>query len=122
MRRSLGLVLGGGLALGVAALAYWYRWSRRQDWLDTVLAQDCRHVPPLPQVGVVTLAGIAMCLIAAACSGVALPRSTRAASALAGILLTAALLGAIGGTVVLADTPSAPSDGLDGSGLPCPSG
>ena len=121
-RRSLGLVLGGVLALSVAALAYWYRWSRRQHWLETVLAQDCRHVPPLPQVGAVTLVGIAMCLVAAACSGVALLRATPLIPALAGILLTTALLGVLGGTVVLTDTPSKPSDGLDGSGLPCPSG
>ncbi|TDW92311.1 hypothetical protein [Kribbella sp. VKM Ac-2566] len=121
-RRSLGLILGGVLALSVGALAYWYRWSRRQHWLETVLAQDCRHVPPLPQVGIVTLGGIAMRLVAAACSSVALLRSSRGLTALAGILLTAALLGSLGGTVVLTDTPSKPSDGLDGSGLPCPSG
>lgn len=121
-RRSLGLILGGVLALGVGALAYWYRWSRRQHWLETVLANDCRHVPPLPQVGAVTLVGIAMCLVAAACSAVALLRFSRATTALAGILLTTALLGALGGTVVLIDTPTTPSDGLDGSGLPCPSG
>jgi hypothetical protein len=70
----------------------------------------------------VTLVGIAMCLVAAACSGVALLRSTRLTTALAGILLTAALLGGLGGAIVLTDTPSKPFDGLDGSGLPCPSG
>ncbi|MGW6201994.1 hypothetical protein ACWF0M_37970 [Kribbella sp. NPDC055110] len=43
-------------------------------------------------------------------------------SALTAILVTAAMLGAIGGTVVLTDTPSPPSDGLDSSGLPRPSG
>ena len=121
-RRSLGLILGGVLALIVGALAYWYRWSRRQHWLETVLAQDCRHVPPLPQVGAMTLVGIAMCLVAAVCAGVALLRSTRALTALSVLLLTTALLGALGGTIVLTDTPSKPSDGLDGSGLPCPSG
>ncbi|TCC07927.1 hypothetical protein [Kribbella soli] len=121
-RRSLGLVLGGVLALSVGALAYWYRWSRRQHWLETVLAQDCRHVPPLPRVGAVTLIGIAMCLVAAGCSGAALLRSSRGLTALACIVLTTALLGGLGGTVVLTDTPSKPSDGLDGSGLPCPSG
>lgn len=121
-RRSLRLILGGVLALIVAALAYWYRWSRRHHWLETVLAQDCRHVPPLPQVGAVTLIGIALCLVATACAGVALLRSTRVLTALAVLLLTTALLGAVGGAIVLTDTPSKPSDGLDGSGLPCPSG
>jgi hypothetical protein len=120
--RSVGLIVGGVLALSVGALAYWYRWSRRQHWLETVLAEDCRHVPPLPQVGTVTLLGIAMCLVAAACSSIALLRSSRSLTAIAGILLTTALLGGLGGTVVLTDTSSKPSDGLDGSGLPCPSG
>lgn len=116
------LLFVGGLALAAAALAYWWRWSRRQDWLETVLAQNCRHVPPLPHVGALTLLGIVMCLVAVACFSACLLHSPRIVSAVAGLLLIAAVLGAVGGTVVLADTPSKPSDGLDGSGLPCPTG
>ena len=46
----------------------------------------------------------------------------RKAALTAAALLFAGILGAAGGTLVLVDTPSKASDGLDGSGLPCPSG
>lgn len=114
--------LAGVLALAAAALAYWFRWHQRHEWLVTVVADQCRHVPPLPHVGIVTSVGIVFCLVAGASFIVYLQRCGLLTGALAGVLLIGALLGAAGGTLVLADTPTKTSDGLDGSGLPCPEG
>jgi hypothetical protein len=103
-------------------VAYWVRGHQRQQWFDTVVANKCRHVPPLPQVGAVTVAGLILCLAAVGCFLAAMPRAHLLIQMLAGVLLIAAVLGAAGGTLVLVDTPTKTSDGLDGSGLPCPSG
>ncbi|WP_329005441.1 hypothetical protein OHA18_18900 [Kribbella sp. NBC_00709] len=122
MSRRSASFLAGLLALVAAVVAYWIRWHERQQWQETVVAGKCQHVPPLPHVGAVTVAGLVLCLAAVGCFIACLPRSHPLIQALACVLLVAALLGAAGGTLVLVDTPTKTSDGLDGSGLPCPSG
>ncbi|WP_432887064.1 hypothetical protein ACQPYH_04660 [Kribbella sp. CA-245084] len=122
MSRRTAALVAGLLALVAAAAAYWVRWHERQDWLHTVVGTKCQHVPPLPQVGVVTVAGMVLCLAAAGCFLASAPRARALTQALAGVLLVAAVIGAAGGGLVLVDTPTKASDGLDGSGLPCPSG
>ncbi|MER7251744.1 hypothetical protein [Kribbella sp. NPDC000426] len=119
--RSTALPIGA-LALAGAVIAYWIRYHERQNWLHTVVATKCQHVPPLPHVGAVTVAGLVLCVIAAAYFVAATPRSRPAFQALAALLLVTAVLGAAGGALVLFDTPTKTSDGLDGSGFPCPSG
>ncbi|MFI5696735.1 hypothetical protein ACIA58_33080 [Kribbella sp. NPDC051586] len=122
MSRRSTTLLAGLLALAGAVVAYWVRWHERQEWLHTVVATRCQHVPPLPHVGVVTVTGLILCLAAVGCLLASLPRARPLTQALSGVLLIAAILGAAGGALVLADTPTKASDGLDGSGLPCPSG
>jgi hypothetical protein len=112
----------GLLALVGAVAAYWVRWHERQGWLHTVVTTKCQHVPPLPQVRVVTVVGLVLCLAAVGCLVAGLPGARPLGQALACLLLIAAVLGAAGGALVLLDTPTRTSDGLDGSGLPCPSG
>lgn len=119
-RHAVGLA--GVLALAAAALAYWFRWHQRHEWLVTVVASHCEKVPPLPHVGAVTGVGIVLCLAAGACFVVYLQRCGLLTGALAAVLLIGAFLGVVGGTLVLVDTPTQTSDGLDGSGLPCPEG
>ncbi|MFF0267599.1 hypothetical protein [Kribbella sp. NPDC004536] len=115
--------VSGAVLLVVGAVgAYWWRWWRRHEWLETVRAQGCRQVPELPHVGVVTFAGVAMCLVAAGFFAAVLRNSGRLVSAICGVLMVVCLLGAVGGGLVLIETPTKAAEGLDGSGLPCPAG
>ncbi|TCO50660.1 hypothetical protein [Actinocrispum wychmicini] len=123
---TLACVGTGGLA--GAVVLFWVGGIRQQQWLDTVRAAKCRDVPPLPDLTATDWGGVGLFALATVCLAclASLPRRGArrvwARRTVAALLAAAAFAGLLVGGVAAATRPTSPSQGVDGSGLPCGGG